>query len=554
MDIAKIFTLIGGLGLFFYGMQTMSNGIEKAAGAKLRDILEAITKNRFMGFLVGVFVTAVIQSSGATTVMVVSFVNSGLMSLYQASGIILGANVGTTITTQLVAFDLDMVAPLILFVGVVMVMFFHDQKVKKAGEIVLGFGMLFVGMSLMKDSMGTLKDSETMLEFFRTLRNPLVSIIFGFIITALSQSSSVTVSIILVMASQGMIELPVCLFAILGCNIGSCTTALLASMSGRKDAKRAALIHFLFNVGGSIVLAVIFLIAGSQIADVIMQISGNEAGRAVANAHLSIKLFQVIIMFPFTNQLVKLTYVLIRGEDEKAEGFALKYIGDNTVFSPATAVVEAIKELERMGNIASNNMNRAMNCLMTLDEEDMQEVHTVETNINMMSESITGYLVRINQLTLPIDDKKSIGSLFHVVSEIERIGNHAETMAEAAEQRAEQNISFSKVCINEMSVLLDMVNTIITYSMDMFSNNNSEHLTEIIELKEKITRTEKKFQENHIERLTTNMCEANAGTIYSDVLTSLERVADHATNVAYSILEDDERKNLRVRAVEVAQE
>lgn len=532
-------TLVGGLGLFFYGMQMMNTSIERAAGAKLRNILEAITKNQFMGFLVGMIVTAIIQSSGATTVMVVSFVNSGLMSLYQAAGIILGANVGTTITSQLVAFDLDAVAPLILFVGVVMSMFGKKQKVKKIGDIVLGFGILFVGLSIMKDSMSTLQDMPVVVDFLSTLQNPLLAVLFGFIVTALDQSSSVTVSIILLLASQGLVDLQVAFFAILGCNIGSCTTALLASMSGKKDAKRTALTHFLVNVFGTIVIAVILLFARDPIEQAILALSPGNMGRAVANAHTIFKVFQVLIMFPFTKQIVKMTYLIVRGDEKSDDTFSLQYIGKDAVFSPATAVVEVERELERMGQIASTNLNRAMNCLMTLDTEDIQLVYDTEGNINMMDHAITDYLVRVNQMTLPIDDKKSIGSLFHVVNDIERIGDHAENVADAAKQRIDKNISFSKDCIREMGIMLDMVNEIVRYSLEMFSKNSREHLKEIIALEDRIDQTEKDFQENHVIRLTRNECTPDAGMIYSDILSGLERVADHATNIAYSILDED---------------
>ena len=539
MEISKIIALIGGMGLFFYGMNLMSEGIEKSAGAKLREILEAITKNRFMGFVVGMVVTALVQSSSATTLMVVSFVNSGLMSLLQATGLIMGANVGTTITSQLVAFDLDAIAPLILFAGVIMVMFIKNQKVKKIGEIVLGFGVLFVGLSIMKESMGTLKNSRVMLDFFSTLKNPLLAVLFGLVITAIVQSSSVTVSILLLLAAQGMVELPVCFFTILGCNIGACTTALLAGMSGKKDAMRAAMIHFLFNVIGTIVIAVLLVFFSDWIQQGIMRLSGGDTGRAVANAHTLFKVFQVIILFPFANGLVKLACFCVRGDDKEEEGFTLKYIGANAVFSPSTAVVEAVKELERMGKIASTNLNRAMNCLMTMDEEDIQEVYRVEQNINQMNHAITNYLVRINQTSLPIDDRMSIGGLFHVVNDIERIGDHAENVADAAQQRIEKNLVFSKDCIREMGIMMEMVNTIVDYALDMFSNNNQAHLQEIIELEDKIDKTEREFQETHVARLTRGECTPEAGMVFSDILSGLERVADHATNIAYSFLEEN---------------
>ena len=306
-----VISLLGGLGLFLFGMKLMSEGLEKAAGAKMRKILEAMTKNRFVGVIVGALFTAVIQSSSATTVMVVSFVNAGLMKLGQAAGVIMGANIGTTITSQLVSLDLSEIAPLFLFLGVIMVMFCKKPMVKKIGEVVLGFGVLFMGLSVMSGSMETLRESPKIVEILSSLKNPLLAVLVGFIITAIIQSSSVTVSIVLLMATQGLLTLPICFFVILGCNIGSCVSALLASLSGKKDAKRAALIHFLFNVFGSIVIAIILLLGMEYVEMGIHAISGDNMGRCVANAHTIFKVFQVVILFPFADGIVKIVNIIV---------------------------------------------------------------------------------------------------------------------------------------------------------------------------------------------------------------------------------------------------
>ena len=276
MDIGIVLSMIGGLGLFLYGMKLMSDGLEKAAGAKLRGILEFFTKNRLMGTLVGIVFCAIIQSSSATTVMVVSFVNSGLMNLYQAVGVIMGANIGTTVTSQLVAFNLSEIAPLFLMAGVIMVMFCKKPVVTKIGEVILGFGVLFMGLSIMSSSMSTLKDSPLIVNALSTLSNRFLAVFVGFLLTAIIQSSSVTVSILLLMAQQGLLELGICFYVILGCNIGACTSALLASLSGKKDAKRAAMIHFLFNVFGTILMVVILSAAGDWVEALIVGISGGN--------------------------------------------------------------------------------------------------------------------------------------------------------------------------------------------------------------------------------------------------------------------------------------
>ncbi len=542
MDASVLLSMSGGLGLFLFGMKLMSEGIEKAAGAKLRGILEFFTTNRFTGMLVGIVFTAVIQSSSACTVMVVSFVPSGLMTLYPAAGVILGANIGTTVTSQLVSFNLSEIAPVFLLGGVIAVMFVKNNMIKKIGEIVLGFGVLFMGLSGMSGAMAGLRGDPAIVHLFASLTSPFLAVLLGTVVTTVIQSSSVTVSIVLLMANQGLLELPVCMYIILGCNIGACASATLASLAGKKDAKRAAMIHLLFNVVGTIIFYLIFLVAVDPIVGIFNGISGGNPGRCVANAHTIIKILQVILLFPFSGLLVKMTYIFVPGDDKKVgdrDSFQLKYIGDKVVFNPATAVVEVIKEIERMAGLASENLNRAMNALITLDEEDIEEVYAVEKNINFLNHAITNYLVKINQTTLPIEDLKSIGALFHVVNDIERIGDHAENVADSARQRKEKGTSFSKDAQSEMGEMLDMVNKIVRYSIEMFATSNEEHMGEIMELEDAIDEKERKLQQFHVERLTKNECTPEAGMLFSDIVSGLERVSDHATNIAFAILHSD---------------
>lgn len=541
MNIENLLSLIGGLGLFLYGMTVMGESSEKAAGAKMRSFLDFFTKNRFIGMLFGMLFCAIVQSSSATTVMVVSFVNAGLMNLVQAAGVIMGANVGTTITSQLVAFNLSQAAPVFLMLGVIVTMFCKNNKVKQIGEVVLGFGVLFMGLSLMSGSMEGMKESPFVVELLHGINNPFLGILIGFVITAIIQSSSVTVSIVLLMAQQGLLPLWICFYIILGCNIGSCTTALLASISGNKDAKRAAMIHFLFNVMGTIVIAAILLVGESWVEAGIRGISGDNIGRCVANAHTFFKVFQVIILFPFAKWIVKLTYFFVpdKAGKEKQEGFQLEYIGPSSVFSPNTAVVEVTKELERMGHIAVENLIKAVNVLIKPEDKIIEEVYETEQQINYMNHAITDYLVKISQSTLPIDDMKNIGGLFHVVNDIERIGDHAENAADSAVLRKEKNISFSKEAEAELLEMLHRVIKITNYSIDMFSNNSKEHLQEILDLENGIDQMERDLQEAHVERLKKGKCKQEAGMIFSDIISGLERVADHATNIAFSILDEE---------------
>lgn len=491
-----------------------------------------------MGTLVGILFCAVIQSSSATTVMVVSFVNAGMMNLYQAAGVIFGANIGTTVTSQLVSFNLSAYAPVILFVGVLMTQFVKNDRIKKIGEVILGFGVLFMGLDIMSGSMSNMKDSPLVAEFLSSLTNPFLGVLLGTVITAIIQSSSVTVSILLLMAQQGLMELPICFYIILGCNIGACMSALLASLNGNKNAKRAALIHLFFNIIGTIIIFLILTFAGDLVLYLLQTISGPEPGRCVANAHTLFKISQVIMLLPFTKGIVKLTYLAVPGEDETAEGECeLLYIGKKAVFSPTTAVIEAVRELEHMGKLAYENLNRGLDALITLNEDEISKIYEVEKQINFMNHAITNYLVKISQMTLPIDDSKSIGALFHVVNDIERIGDHAENLADSAQTRIKEQIAFSDTALEELREMGSRVNTILKYAMDMFANNTREHLYDIMTLEDSIDEMERELQKHHIERLTQNECSAAAGMVFSDTISGFERVADHATNIAYSMLE-----------------
>lgn len=532
--------LIGGLGLFLYGMTLMSDSLEKAAGAKLRGILELFTKNRYVGIIVGVVFTAIIQSSSAATVMVVSFVNAGLMTLYQAIGVIYGANIGTTVTSQLVSFNLSQYAPVFIMVGVLMLMIFKNPTVKKAGEVVIGFGILFLGISTMSSSMGALKELPAIQNLFMSLDNRFFALLLGLVITAIVQSSSVTVSIVLLLAQQGLLPLKICFFIILGCNIGACMSAMLASLNGKKNAKRAALIHLLFNIIGSIIMAVILLIGSDWIETLIMHISGGNLGRCVANTHTIFKVFQVIILMPFMSWIVKLTYLIVPGEDDDAEDeYEMKYIGDGDRLSSATAIPQVCSEISHMGEIAIGNLEKALDALLTKDDRAAKEVFEVEKRIDYMNKEITDYLVKANQISLPVGDRKKLGALFHVVSDIERVGDHAENIAEDVEKLIDMKEDINGMAGDEIRRMQEMTVKILHLSMDMFNLEDDSHLQEILNLENAIDAKERELQDLHVKCLTTGECSAQVGMMFSDLASNLERVADHATNIAFSILEED---------------
>lgn len=541
MSIVTIFSLTGGLGLFLYGMKLMSEGLEKAAGARMRSILEFFTKNRFIGMLVGVVFTAIVQSSSATTVMVVSFVNSGLMTLAQAAGVIMGANIGTTVTSQLIAFNLSDVAPLFIMIGVVMVMFCNKVNVQKIGQVILGFGILFVGLSTMSGAMSSIKESPHIVALLSSLDNHVMGILVGFVITAILQSSSATVGIILLMATQGLLSYQICFFLILGCNIGSCVSALLASLGGKKDAKRAAWIHFLFNLVGSAVLFIVLSFAINPIADMLFGLSGDNMARAVANAHTLMKVAEVVILFPFMNLVVKATYAIVKGEDASPDDeFELQYIREGKVISPTTASVDVIREIEHMGKIALENLKAGMESLYSPDTEKIENVYKRERYIDFLNEKITNYLVKMNQIDLPIQDSEMIGGLFHVVNDIERIGDHAENFADSAKMRINDDVEFSEKGLKQLQEMADSVMQILEYSIDMFSHKNQEHMKEILHLENEIDDKEKKLLRSYVKRMRKNKCTPEAGMIFSDTISGLERVADHATNIAFAILRPEE--------------
>ena len=542
MSITEVFTLFGGLGFFLYGMKLMSEGLEKAAGAKMRGILEFFTQNRFIGMVVGIVFTAIIQSSNATTVMVVSFVNSGLMTLMQATGVILGANIGTTVTGQLIAFNLSDIAPLVVIIGVIMVMFSKKQNVnvKKIGEVILGFGILFMGLRIMGESMEAVKSSPAVLEFLSSLKSPFSAILVGFLITAVLQSSSATVGIILLMVSQGLLAFTICPFMILGCNIGSCVSALAAGLSGKKDAKRAALIHFLFNVIGSLIMFIILMVALKPITDGLIYMSGGNLARAVANVHTLMKVFEVAMLFPFMGWIVKATYKIVPGKDEVQEDeYELQYIGKGNILAPTTAFSNGIHEIEHMGKVALSNLEISMRALCELGEKDIEEVYRRETYIDFLNRKITDYLVKVNEIELPLADARLIGGLFHVVNDIERIGDHAENFADSAKDRIERGIGFSDKAKKQLQDMTEEVVKILEYSLEMFTHRDPKHMQDILTLEDDIDERERKLQRAHVKRLTKNKCTPEAGMLFSDTISGLERVADHATNIAFAIMDPD---------------
>lgn len=535
MTLSMTMALLGGLALFLYGMKLMGEGLEKAAGDRLKRLLEAFTRNPLMGLLVGVVFTMIIQSSSATTVMVVGFVNAGLLDLMQATGVILGANIGTTVTAWIVAgFQATAFMPLILLIGVAMMMFLKKLKLQRIGQVVAGFGMLFVGMGMMSDAMKPLAESAEFARLMTAFSNPIMALLVGVAVTAIIQSSSASVGILEMLAIQGLVPLETSLYIIMGTNIGTCVTAMLSAVGATRTAKRAALIHLMFNVLGTLV--VFILVSLLPVSTWIGHINGPALQIAVA--HTSFKVFEVLCFVLLRKWLVKLVMILVPGEDKQGEGKSLKFLDDRILSTPPIAVAQICKEIERMGDIAIANLTRAMDAFFNKDSSLINEVEQNEDVVNYLNHEITRYMVAAAQLDLPASDVEQLGEMFHVVNDLERIGDHAENMAEYANSRIEEEIPFSEDGLAELRDMLDKTVALFKLSMEAFHTRDQHLLPRVLVQEENIDDMEKTLQQSHVDRLTRGACTPRSGMIFSDMLSNLERVADHATNVAFSIQAD----------------
>ena len=537
MELSAIIGLMGGLALFLYGMHMMGEGLEKAAGGKMRRLLEVLTRNKYLAVLVGALVTAVIQSSSATTVMVVGFVNAGLMNLIQAVGVIMGANIGTTITGQMIAtLDMDLIAPVLALAGVVMLTMMKGKTVQAIGQVLAGLGILFIGMDTMSGSMKPLQENEAFKNLLLQFSgNPFLGILAGVAFTAILQSSSAATGILQAMALQGLIGLESSIFILFGTNIGTCVTAMLACIGTTYSARRTAVIHLLFNCIGTCIFIVLALIL--PITDWIKAISPLGPMQEIANTHTIFNIITTGIMLPVSSLLVKLSYKVVRGEDPVTEPMALKYLNEKTLSTPMMAVAEVIKEVERMGELTARNIKAAVDGFRAGDMSTTKEILDNEAVINFLNHSITGYLVKIN--AMPLDDKENrlIGSLFHVVNDLERIGDHAENIVEYTVDRVENNVPYSVAALGELEYVAEKCESILNDALDIFSRHKAKpgELDDITDREEEIDELTEKLRDSHIQRLTEGLCTPKSGTNFLDLLINLERVSDHAANIAYSV-------------------
>ena len=531
-----IISLLGGLGLFIYGMKIMGDGLENAAGEGLKNILEKVTKNPIIAVVVGAIVTAVIQSSSATTVMVVGFVNAGLMNLAQAAGIIMGANIGTTITAQLVAFKLTDIAPLFVFVGAMIVMFAKMQKKKEIGNIILGFGILFIGMGMMSEAMEPLRESAMFQQILLTIADKwYLGVIAGALVTAVLQSSSATTGILVALANAGAISIAGALPIVLGCNIGTCITAMLSTVGTNKTAHRAAMMHLIFNVTGTLIF--LPLLATGWLAEIVSSMS-SVVSKQIANAHTIFNITNTLIMLPLIPILIKLVTWIIQGEDED-EKQGPKYIDDRLLETPVIAAGQVIKETIRMATKAKKGLVLSIDAFKTNDESLVQKVYENEKIINILEESITTYLVKLSKCELSDKEKNIVAATFHIVNDIERIGDHAENLADLTLQKINKSLEYSKDAIEELESIYSSTLEALDIAIESYESRDVSKARSIVEVEAQIDKKQKRFRDLHIKRLYDGRCNAYTGAIFLDILSNLERIGDHSTNIAESVIENN---------------
>ena len=551
MQMSDFLGLLGGLALFLYGMQMMSSGLEAAAGSRMKMILERLTANRFLGVLVGAAITAVIQSSSATTVMVVGFVNAGMMTLNQAVWIIMGANIGTTVTGLLIALDVGELAPMFAFVGVALVVFVKKPQLQHIGQILAGLGVLFIGMDMMSSAMSPLRESEAFINLMSTFSNPLLGILAGAGFTAVIQSSSASVGILQALANSGVIGLPSAVFVLFGQNIGTCITAVLASIGTSRSAKRATIIHLLFNVIGTVIFTLLFLIFPiAYVVDGSLTLPGalgqtiaglmpaSHAGQ-IALVHTSFNIITTILLLPLGNYLAKAAVkILPERPEDKADQLHLEYLTPIQISSKdgglgvsAIYVDQMQHELRRMMEMAKDNVEASFRSVLNRDEEELEQVEKTEEYLDFLNKEISLHVSRL--ITYETNEKASavVSSFFTISGNIERIGDHADNLAGYTRMLNKRNISFTGVAHDEISAMRDICLEGIN---DLLSLNagNVEWLADVSALEQRIDDMTSDYRRNHLERMRDGECSDEACILYSELLTDFERIGDHILNIA----------------------
>lgn len=535
MGITDVLALLGGLALFLYGMQMMSTGLEAAAGNRMKSILEKLTSNRIKGVLVGAAITAVIQSSSATTVMVVGFVNSGLMTLKQAVWVIMGANIGTTITGQLIALDIGAIAPLFAIAGVGAIMFIKSEKVHHISSIFAGLGILFMGMDMMGAAMSPLKESEAFISLMTKFDNPLLGILVGALFTAVIQSSSASVGILQALASTGMIPLSSAVFVLFGQNIGTCITAVLASIGMKVNAKRTTVIHLLFNIIGTVLFTVICLV--TPYVTWIEAMTPGDPVAQIANAHTVFNIVTTLLLLPFGTHMANIA-VRILPDSKKAddEDLRLKYIrpfeSSYAIGHSAVAVSQVPDEVNRMRDMVAKNISDSFDSLVQYDEKLRKKVSEREEYIDFLNKGISEYIVSLMASEMNMSDSRKINGYYAIISNLERIGDHAVNLAEYGDDMRKWEIDFSDTVKEELNEMKAQCIAALDNLKEVTSENVERILSQAVIIEQKTDDMRDKYFKKQMQRLKKGKCKPQSGIVFSEILTDFERMGDHALNIA----------------------
>lgn len=535
MGITDVLALLGGLALFLYGMQMMSTGLEAAAGNRMKSIIEKLTSNRVKGVLVGAAITAVIQSSSATTVMVVGFVNSGLMTLKQAVWVIMGANIGTTITGQLIALDIGAIAPLFAIAGVGAIMFIKSEKVHHISSIFAGLGILFMGMDMMGAAMSPLKESEAFISLMTKFDNPLLGILVGALFTAVIQSSSASVGILQALASTGMIPLSSAVFVLFGQNIGTCITAVLASIGMKVNAKRTTVIHLLFNIIGTVLFTVICLV--TPYVTWIEAMTPGDPVAQIANAHTVFNIVTTLLLLPFGTHMANIA-VRILPDSKKAddEDLRLKYIrpfeSSYAIGHSAVAVSQVRDEVNRMRDMVAKNISDSFDSLVQYDEKLRKKVSEREEYIDFLNKGISEYIVSLMASEMNMSDSRKINGYYAIISNLERIGDHAVNLAEYGDDMRKWEIDFSDTVKEELNEMKAQCIAALDNLKEVTSENVERILSQAVIIEQKTDDMRDKYFKKQMQRLKKGKCKPQSGIVFSEILTDFERMGDHALNIA----------------------
>lgn len=537
MGISNIISLLGGLGLFLFGMKYMSDGLNQVAGNKMRLLLEKLTRNRFKGFLLGVLVTAVIQSSSATTVMLMGFLNAGIMDLAQATGVIIGANIGTTITAVLIAIDVSAIAPFCIFIGTVMALFSKKQTQKFIGQIILGFGVLFFGLKYMSgpEAMGVLKTSAAFQTFITKANNPFLGLLIGFIMCSVLQSSSASIGVLqaLAMTSASLMPMKFAIYLIIGINVGSAMPLFLSAIGAKTNAKRAAVIYFIFDFVGMLIFTPIALIF-PQYAEWITTLSDNGSVQ-VAIAHIIFKVVTAFVMLPFIKWVVKLSEVIIKPKEHDTR-LRFEFIDKKISENPISTALQIGSEVERMARLVRHNFVIACEGFLVMDNSKQRELEENEELINWLNHNISDFMITVTSKEITGDVSEYIGKLFHVITDLERIGDHAENIMRRVTTAKEENYEISDRGIAEFKEIYEVDLELLDRALGAFTN---KHLTDAEEhqlhyLEDTIDYLTLQAQDNHVQRLREKKCHTSSGVIFTKALQDLERVGDHSYNIAWA--------------------